>query len=138
MGDETQYTKLFKDAIEAHGGMATSLAGGVFMAGMPDVLCVSRFGAIILVENKFWRKAKHPENFHELQAQLKGPQIAVIKHKLWKLSAPCLLVTQLELDKDLVYVNYKNNISLYKWRDLAKSIASTHTSDELLESLRLL
>ena len=138
MGEETKYQSQFKDKVELHGGMATSLSGGLFMAGMPDLLCVSKSGALLLIENKFWRKPKRPENFHDLQSQLKGPQIAVIKHKLWKRSAPCLLVTQLQANLTLVYVNYKDQWTVIDWEKLAKLVADMSTTHALLHELDLL
>lgn len=137
MGEEAHYQKLFKDCVEYHGGMATSLSGSLFMAGMPDLLCVSKYGAIILIENKFWSKPKYPENFHQLQDQLRGPQIAVIKHKLWKRSTPCLLVTQIGFNRDIVYINYKTAVSPQPWKEFAKLVADTFTPDTLLEQLKL-
>ena len=137
MGDETKYQKTFKDKVESYGGMATSLSGGLFMAGMPDLLCVSKNGALLLIENKVWRKPKPPENFHDLQSQLHGPQIAVIKHRLWKRSAPCLLVTQLQSNLAVVYVNYKDRLCVAHWEALAKQVADMWTPDALLRDLEL-
>lgn len=123
MSDEHSYQKAFKELVQAHGGTAVSLAGSVFMAGMPDLMCVSTDGAICLIENKFWSKRTDPEDFHALQKQFHGSQVARIKHDLWKKQAPVILVTQIIRNLDTVYINYKTDVYCTPWKRLAKNVA---------------
>ncbi len=119
MPDEHSFQKEVKEKITQYRGSVKSLAGSVFMAGMPDLLIVSRFGEISLIENKFWAKSKPPETFHELHKQFTATQNVVIKHDYWKRNVSCLQMTQLCYDLDTAVLCYKDKFIYVPWIEVA-------------------
>ena len=136
--DEHTYQRDFKAEIEKFGGMAVSLSGSMFMAGMPDLLCISSTGNMLLVENKIYRNIKAPASAECVHKLLKGPQQAVIKHKLWRRNAACIIVAQSAIRPSIVHIAHKSRLINTKWIDLAKIISTSplgYSFDLLLDSL---
>jgi hypothetical protein len=106
------------------------MVASVFMAGMPDCLCVSRHGVLTLIEFKVWRGKLPPKSRHEIEGLLKGPQIGVIKHKLWKRQAPCAMIVQpLNNFENVYYINdsvpaYEETLALSNIHVIAKHHAN--------------
>jgi hypothetical protein len=133
MADEHSFQKEFKKEVERYGGHIPSLVASMFMAGMPDLLITSTTGFTYYTELKFWRNKGDPADCHAMQSLLRGPQIAVIKHTLWKRNALCPIIAQLCCDMDRVCVNYKDKIFFANWKTLAKLMARLDNKENFLE-----
>jgi hypothetical protein len=95
----------------------------MFTAGQPDTTVVTRQGAVLFVEFKIWRMTGPPQNKQAVENLLKGPQIAVIKHRLWKYGATCVIVAQLHNNIDKCAYTDGTYFDVVEWKTLAKSLS---------------
>lgn len=121
--EEGKFKKLLKEELEKYDAHVMVTHGNLFQAGLPDMHIVSKPGMITWCELKFWGGAKLPQEFQSLHGQMKGAQINVIKHQMWKRNAACLLVSQIGIDLDSCAVCYKDKFNILPWKHLAKLLA---------------
>lgn len=131
--DEHSFQKAFKAELEKWNVHCPSLVASMFMAGMPDMLLNNKLGYTFYIENKFWRNSNPPKDAHAIQNLLKGPQIAVIKHTLWKRGIMCPIVAQIENDPDMAAICYKDMMKIYPWREFAKFLANINGISQFLD-----
>lgn len=123
---EADFQDAFLKELNKHGAWASSIVGGMFSSGKPDIIVCARNGTLRLVELKMWNKVSVPTN-DGLRSLLKGPQINVITQQLWaKRQNNCLLLALIaatpEQDK-CAYTDYTGKVMLDFWRNTAKLLA---------------
>ncbi len=130
--EEGKFKKEFCEHIKSqYGTWAKVTHGNQFQSGLPDCLFQSD-GMFSLVEMKFWDQVAPPKDFHQMHNLLKGAQVNVIKHQIWKRRGPCLLVAQIGNDLDNCCVCYKDKINIMPWKHLAKVLAISTDFDTVL------
>ena len=132
MADEHSFQRALKAEVERWGGHIPSLVASMYMAGMPDLVVNTTEGFTYYAELKFWRNKDDPKDAHSMQSLLRGPQIQVIKHTLWKRHILCPIIAQLAYDMDRVCINYKDRIVLANWKSIAKLMARIKCREEFL------
>lgn len=130
--EEGKFKKKFCDYTETYGAWAKVTHGNQYQAGLPDVLIVAAKKMITLVECKFWCNANPPKDAHDIQNLLKGAQVGVIKHQLWKRDAACLIVAVIGNDLDNCAVCYQDRFNIVPWKHLAKLLAISTDFDTVL------
>lgn len=131
--EEGKFKKDFSEHIENfYNGYCKVTHGNQYQAGIPDCLIQSTGGLFTLVELKFWNVFARPADFHAMQNLMKGAQISVIKHQIWKRNGPCLLVAQLGYELDNCCICYKDKINVVPWKHLAKLLAISSDFDTVL------
>jgi hypothetical protein len=130
MSDEHSFQRFFKEELEKWNGHCPSLVASMFMAGMPDLIINTSKGYTYYTELKFWRNKNPPSNSQQIQALLRGPQIAVIKHTLWKRSIACPIIAQLQYDMDTCAVAYKDKFLLANVKTMAKIMALLSSKEQ--------
>lgn len=132
MADEHSFQKAFKLELEKWNVHCPSLVASMFMAGMPDLILNTAKGYTYYIELKYWRNVKAPQSFHDIQGLLKGPQIAVIKHTLWKRGIVCPIIAQNGIDNEWCFMVYKDQMKVYPWKELCKCLAACSSKDDFL------
>lgn len=121
--EEGKFKKLFVAELQKYDAHCHTTHGNMYCAGLPDLHIVARTGMLTWVELKFWGHVTPPKEFQSLHSQMKGAQIGVIKHQMWRRNAACLLVSQIGMDLDNCAVSYKDNLNIMPWKHLAKLLA---------------
>jgi hypothetical protein len=120
---ESNFSKKFRQTLEAYGCYSPCITGNMYTAGQPDTTVVNRQGAVFFIEFKIWRMMGPPQNKQAVENLLKGPQIAVIKHKLWKYGATCVIIAQLHNNLELCGYTDGTSFAVTKWKELAESLS---------------
>jgi hypothetical protein len=109
----------------AHCNTASTLS-----AGQPDITICNDNGFVWYVENKVWRNKSLPTAPSQVQDLLKGPQVNVIKHQLWRRNAPCIVVAQIGLVPDNVAICYKDKLFFMRWKDMIAAFSVIKSLEE--------
>ena len=130
--EEGKFKKKFCDHAETYGAWCKITHGNQYQAGLPDCIIVATKKLTSLVEMKFWGNAHKPKNAHDIQNMLKGAQVGVVKHQLWKRDCACLIVAVIGNDLDNCAVCYQDRFNIVPWRHLAKLLAISTDFDTVL------
>lgn len=87
---EADYQDHMIDELRTYGARAISFVGNRYLSGEPDIEVTSKFGAIVKIEFKLWRKTSLPTKL-DITHLLDGPQIKVV-NELWRRNAPMLMI----------------------------------------------
>lgn len=121
--EEGKFKKLFVAELQKYDAHCHTTHGNMYCAGLPDLHIVARSGMLSWVELKFWGGVNPPKEFQSLHGQMKGAQIGVIKHQMWRRNSACLLVSQIGNDLEACAVCYKDTFNIMPWKHLAKLLA---------------
>ncbi len=130
--EEIKFKKKFCEYAEAFGAWKHHTHGNMYSAGLPDTMIVSNRKLTTFVEFKFWDNVNPPKDAHAIQNLLKGPQVNVIKHTLWKRDAACLIVAVIGNALDNCAVCYQDRFTIVPWKHLAKLLAISTDFDTVL------
>jgi hypothetical protein len=131
--EEGKFKRDFCEYVETvYGAWCKITHGNQYQSGMPDVCIQSTAKLFSLMEMKFWANVGLPKDFQCMHKLMKGAQINVIKHQIWKRNGPCLLVAVIGNDLDMCCVNYKDKIKILPWKHVAKLVAISSDFDTVL------
>lgn len=130
--EEIKFKKKFNEYAETYGAWTKVTHGNQYCAGLPDTIISSCKKLTTFVESKFWGGAHPPQDARAIQNLLKGPQVAVIKHQLWKRDQACLIVAVIGNDLDNCAVCYQDQFNIVPWKFLAKLLAISTDFDTVL------
>lgn len=130
--EENKFKKKFCDYAETFGAWAKITHGNMYQAGLPDTIIAATKKLTTFVEFKFWGNVNPPKDAHAIQNLLKGPQVNVIKHQLWKRDNACLIVAVVGNDLDNCAVCYQDRFNIIPWKHLAKLLAISTDFDTVL------
>lgn len=119
----------FIDELRRCGGYVSNLTASMYMSGQPDMAITTKHGAQFQCEAKVWRNVKPPVRAEQLTALLKGPQINVIVHQLWKRGAYVPLIAFEQTGMCHVINGRDSNIITATTIEMAQMFASITKKD---------
>ncbi len=130
--EEGVFKKKFCEYAQTFGAWAHHTHGNQYSAGLPDTLIAANKKLHTFTEFKFWGNVNAPKDAHAIQALLKGPQVNVIKHQLWKRDQACLIIAVIGNDLDNCAVCYQDKFNIIPWKHVAKVLAISTEFDTVL------
>ena len=119
---ENAFSESFKQQLRLHGAYATSVIGTLYASGQPDIDCSSIYGQNTKIELKVYRGLELPSRDTVIKL-LRGPQVNVICHQMWKRKVSCIVIAQIGAKPDTCAVVSNSRISFDIIENVAKVVA---------------